>query len=94
MIQSVYTRVSQTIQNENSIVIDYNELRKKFGLAHYCLSRFSDMTGQLKQVTTGILYNAPNSNELEDLSNSLQAFFLKTHSLETSPEYQYVHKDF
>ena len=94
MLQSVFTRASQTIQNENSIVNDYNELRKKFGLAHYCLGRYGDMTNQLKQVTASILYKVQPSNELEDLSNSLQAFFLKAHSLETSPEYQYVQKDF
>jgi hypothetical protein len=93
MIEEVLTKTSQCVQNEGKLISKYNELRKKYGLAHYCLSRYRELGSQLQQNTDRVLYSGALGGELEDLVNCVQGHFFKCKALEESPEYAFVQSD-
>lgn len=93
MIEDVLGKASQALQNETMLANKYNELRKKYGLAHYCLTRYKEMGRQLQQNTDRVLYSGALGGELEDVVNCLHAHFTKCRALEDSPEYLFVQND-
>lgn len=45
----IFDKAIQAVQNESSLINRVNEIHRKYGLSHYCISRWRDLNRQLKQ---------------------------------------------
>lgn len=79
------------MQNEARLLTENTELRKKYGLSHYCMSRFREFAKNFKSSTDHALYSGNMIGaELEEVVNCLGNFFSKIRTLEESPEYKFA----
>lgn len=45
----IFDKAIQAVQNEGSLINRVNDIHRKYGLSHYCISRLRDLNRQLKQ---------------------------------------------
>lgn len=45
----IFDKAIQAVQNEGSLINRVNDIHRKYGLSHYCISRWRDLNRQLKQ---------------------------------------------
>lgn len=93
LFQSVLAKATQSLQNESSLSLKYNDLRKKYGLARYCLVQYGESAKQLQQASHKVLYSQQAIGDIQDLANCMHAYQVKIQALEESPEFAFVVTD-
>lgn len=93
MIEDVLGRASKSVQNETQLHNSNTELRK-YGLAHYCLGRYKEMSRQLQSSTDRALYGGKiGGPDYDEVVSSLQTYLSKCRAFEESPEYKFVQSE-